>query len=137
MMLRTKYHLFDHMKGVSFVVMFALLPGACSYHYDNHDHPDLVTGEALFEYHCSSCHGTDGTGMLVKQSPANILTQLGREGIVNYITTPVNTQRTMPVFSNMPRAEAVLITSHLLNLQQIYDKTSINQKKPEELMIRP
>jgi mono/diheme cytochrome c family protein len=118
--------------------MLLLLTGltACS-NRDDHDHPDLTTGEQLFNHHCAECHGKDGTGMLEKRTPANILTRKSRDGIVNYITTDVNPQRKMPVFKNMPNAEAVAIANHLLKLRQKYQQTPYNQKKPQELMIKP
>jgi len=119
------------------VVIACLVLAACSKYSDKHDHPHLVTGEALFNYHCSACHGQDGTGMLADQTPANILTLRGRDGIIEYITQPVNPNRKMPVFANMPPAEAAKIASHLLELKKAYDKKPFNQKKPEELMIQP
>lgn len=119
------------------IICMAPVLAACSKYSDNHDHPHLVTGEELFNYHCSVCHGKDGTGKLADQTPANILTLRGREGIIEYITRPVNPQRKMPVFANMPPAEAALIASHLLKLKQQYEKKPFNEKKPEELMIQP
>ena len=115
----------------------ATLLCACVRHPDDHDHPHLVTGEALFNYHCSGCHGKDGTGMLADQTPANILTYRGRDGIIEYMTRPVNPQRKMPVFAAMPPSEAAKIASHLLQLKKAYADKPFNEKKPEELMIRP
>jgi hypothetical protein len=105
--------------------------------FDDHDHPDLKSGEDLFNHHCETCHGVDGSGKLVSGTPANILTQRGRDGIVNYITSNVNPQREMPVFNAMPYAEAIAITNHLLVLQRDYDALPFNKKKPLELMIEP
>lgn len=119
-----------------FLVLLVTLTAACAQR-DNHNHPDLKTGEALFNHHCAECHGQDGTGMLADQTPANILTHLSRDEIVNYITTPVNPQRKMPVFSGMPTAEAVAIADHLLELKQRYLITPENKKKPEGLLIKP
>ena len=58
---------------------------ACSKDRDHHDHPDLTTGEQLFNYHCAECHGEDGTGKLVDRTPANILTTKNLQGIVDYM----------------------------------------------------
>ncbi len=104
---------------------------ACSSR-DDHDHPNLKTGADLFNHHCAECHGEEGTGKLVSQTPANILTRRSRDGIAKYITTSVNPQREMPVFSTMPA-----IASHLLILQQLYEATPNNMKKPQVLMIAP
>jgi mono/diheme cytochrome c family protein len=117
--------------------LIAALLTACTRQTDNHDHPHLVTGKELFDYHCSGCHGKDGTGMLADQTPANILTYRGRDGIIEYMTRPVNPQRKMPVFATMPPAEAARIASYLLQLKKAYDKKPFNEKKPEELMIQP
>lgn len=117
------------------VVVISLV--ACSAERDNHLHPELTTGEAFFNHHCAECHGEDGTGRLVSQIPANILTRLGRTGVVNYMTTDINSQREMPVFRTMPYAEADAIAHYLFELQQHYEETPLNQKKPQELMIEP
>ena len=105
--------------------------------YDDHDHPDLKSGEELYNHHCETCHGVDGSGKLVSGTPANILTQRGRDAIVNYITSNVNPQREMPVFNAMPYAEAIAITNYLLVLQREYEMLPLNKKKPRELMIEP
>lgn len=109
---------------------------ACS-NRDDHNHPDLKTGEDLFNHHCAECHGKDGTGLLADQTPANILTLRGRDGIVDYITKPINPKRKMPVFGTMPIAEAAVIAEHLLELQQVYEDTPTSKKKPGGLMIKP
>jgi len=108
---------------------------ACSAR-DRHDHPDLLTGEQLFNHHCEECHGVDGTGKLVEQIPANILTRRDLNGIVAYITTPVNHKK-MPVFKTMPRAEAEKIARHLLSLRRSYADTPNGVKKPRQLLIEP
>jgi len=124
------------MKLIICGLIAAMLMLACTAR-DRHDHPDLVTGEQLFNYHCEECHGVDGTGKLFEQTPANILTRRDLNGIVAYITTPVNPQRKMPVFKTMPRAEAEMIARHLLSLQQAYAGMKDGDKKPRLLMIEP
>jgi|GEM_PF-408895 len=120
------------------LVLCAVALTACSKREpDDHDHPSLTTGEALYNYHCANCHGEDGTGMLESRTPANILTVRGQNGIVNYVTTPINAQRRMPIFSKMSRAEAITIAKYLMKLREGYWDTPNNLKKPEELMIRP
>lgn len=109
---------------------------ACS-NRDNHDHPNLRTGEELFNYHCAECHGKDGTGRLADQTPANILTQKRQQEIINYIRTDVNPERKMPVFATMPALEASRITNHLLKLKKNYDATPNEKKKNRALLIEP
>jgi len=106
---------------------------ACS--RDEHDHPNLTTGEQLYNHHCAECHGEDGTGKLFDVIPANILTKRSPIEIMNYITTPVGHERQMPVFKTMPKAEARLITDYLLTLREKY-KTA-EHRKPQQLMIEP
>ena len=109
---------------------------ACS-NRDSHDHPELKSGEALFNHHCAECHGKDGTGMLVDKTPANILTQKDAQGIVNYIRTQVREDRKMPLFNSMPAGEAALIANHLIRLKGTYAATPNELKKNPALMIRP
>lgn len=124
------------MKQVLTGLIVAVLMLACSGR-DRHDHPDRVTGGQLYNYHCEECHGVDGTGKLFEQTPANILTRRSFGEIISYITTPVNPDRKMPVFKTMPRAEAAAIARHLESLQQAYNETSNENKKPRLLLIEP
>ncbi len=101
---------------------------------DQHDHPDLTTGEQLFNYHCAECHGVQGTGNLIDGIPAIILTKKSHQEIINYITNETGHERDMPVFSTMPADEAKIITDHLLTLQQTYDKEGFQIK---QLLIEP
>jgi len=75
--------------------------------------------------------------MLESRTPANILTVRGLYGIVNYVTTPINPDRAMPVYRHMANAEAIAIARHLMKLRKGYWDTPNNVKKPEELMIEP
>ena len=112
-------------------MVFVSLSG-CS--QDQHDHPNLTTGEQLFNYHCAECHGVQGTGNLIDGIPAIILTQKSHQEIINYITTETGHERDMPVFSTMPADETKIITDHLLTLQQTYDK---NGPQIKQLLIEP
>lgn len=124
------------MKQVLTGFIVAVLMLACSSR-DRHDHPAMVTGEQLYNYHCEECHGVDGTGKLFDQTPANILTRRSFNGIVRYITTPVNPDRKMPVFKTMPKAEVAAIARHLQSLRKAYNETSNENKKPRLLLIEP
>ena len=101
---------------------------------DQHDHPNLTTGEQLFNYHCAECHGVQGTGKLFDGIPANILTIKSPEEITTYITTETGHEREMPVFSTMPVDEAKVITDHLLTLKKTYDQ---NGRQIKQLLIKP
>ena len=101
---------------------------------DQHDHPNLTTGEQLFNYHCAECHGVQGTGKLFDGMPANILTKKSPEEITNYVTTETGHEREMPVFSTMPADEAKAITNHLLKLKESYSK---NGPQIKQLLIEP
>lgn len=109
----------------------------CSKNRDNHDHPDLRTGEQLFDYHCAECHGDDGTGKLVDSTPANILTRRDVQGIVRYIRGDAWQGRQMPVFATMPVAEANKIAAYLIELRDRYDDLPANRRKNRQLLIDP
>lgn len=97
---------------------------------DHHDHPQLTTGEQLFNHHCAECHGEDGTGKLFDSLPANILTKKSPAEIMTYMRMPSPHERKMPVFIRMPPAEAKLITEHLIKLKTDYEKGIMNKPKP-------
>ena len=118
-------------------MLIAVAAAGCSKDRDNHDHPNLTTAEALFDYHCAECHGDDGTGKLVDGTPANILTRKDLEGIVQYIRGDVGQGRKMPVFATMPLAEAKKIAAYLIELRDRYDNLPENKRKSRMLMIDP
>ncbi len=102
---------------------------------ERHDHPDLTTGEELYNHHCAECHREDGTGILFDSLPANILTQKSPQEIITYITTDSNHNRLMPAFNTMPPGEAELITKHLFQLKIDYENEA--RSKPKQLLIEP
>jgi mono/diheme cytochrome c family protein len=118
-------------------VLIAAAAAGCSKDRDNHDHPNLTTGEELFNYHCAECHGDDGTGKLVDSTPANILTRKDLDGIVRYIRGDDWQGRKMPVFATMPVAEAKKIAAYLIELRDRYDNLPGNKRKSRMLMIDP
>jgi len=113
-------------------MMVMSISSGCS--QDQHDHPNLTTGEQLFNFHCAECHGIRGTGKLFDGIPANILSKKSPEEIARYITTETGYMREMPVFSTMPADEAKIITDHLITLQTAYDK---NGPQIEQFLIEP
>jgi len=120
------------MKSLLLSAMVALSVFGCS--QDQHDHPNLTTGEELFNYHCADCHGVQGTGSLFDGMPANILTQKSPEEISTYITTETGHEREMPVFKTMPAEEAKAITDHLFTLKNSFEK---NGSQIKQLLIKP
>ncbi len=83
---------------------------------DIHNHPDLVSGKQLFEYHCSVCHKDTGKGNFLKGVPANKDTELSANQIVHRIKHKDNSGDKMPVFTNMSAEEAKLISDYLKTL---------------------
>ena len=120
------------MKSFLLVSLIVVSASGCS--QDQHDHPDLTTGEQLFNYHCADCHGVKGTGNLFDGMPANILTIKSPQEIISYITTETGHEREMPVFQTMPADEAQAITDHLFTLKKSFDK---NGSQIKQLLIRP
>ncbi len=80
---------------------------------DVHDHPDLVTGKQLFNYHCSGCHNETGHGNFLKGVPSNRDTPLSPQQVSHKITTVGNEGSGMPSFPKMGQAEAAKIASYL------------------------
>jgi len=120
------------MKSLLLWAMIVVILSGCS--QDQHDHPNLTTGEQLFNYHCADCHGVQGTGSLFDGMPANILTIKSPREIINYITSETGHEREMPVFKAMPAEEAQAITDHLFILKNAFDK---NGSQIKQLLIKP
>ena len=120
------------MKSLLLLAMVVVSLSGCS--GDQHDHPNLTTGEQLFNFHCAECHGVQGTGKLINGTPAIILTKKGPSEITTYITTETGHGRDMPVFTTMPLDEAKVITDHLLTLKESFDKNGFQIK---QLLIEP
>ena len=120
------------MKALLLGTMIVAFLVGCS--QDQHDHPNLTTGEQLFNYHCADCHGVQGTGSLFDGMPANILTIKSPQEIINYITSETGHEREMPVFRTMPADEAQAITDHLFTLKNSFDK---NGSQIKQLLIQP
>ncbi len=83
--------------------------------YDVHNHPELVTGQQLFEYHCARCHKETGTGNFLKGIRPNKGTRLTIYQIAQKIYVEEETSK-MPSFPNMSAKEAAKIASYLKEL---------------------
>lgn len=101
---------------VFYTLVFCILLvtiSACS--RDTHEHPGLVTGEQLFNYHCSGCHKNTGKGKFLKGIPPNRNTVLSSAQIIHKINANNGEKVKMPSFPKMSEAEAeaVAIVSYL------------------------
>jgi len=131
-MSETAYIQGKRMKSLLLWVIVVISVFGCS--RDQHDHPNLTTGEELFNFHCVECHGVQGAGNLLDGIPANILTSKSPQEIAEYITIGKQRNREMPVFSTMSADEAKVITEHLFRLKESYDK---NGSQIRQLLIEP
>ncbi len=99
--------------GLSLTVLTACLPSA------EHDHPQLRSRDALYEYHCVGCHGKDGRGGTVSLAEANFLEKrMTHAAMINYLLRNNNPDRKMPVFDTMLRSEAMLIIDQVFVLRK-------------------
>lgn len=98
----------------SSVVAVMLLLTGCS--VDEHDHPDLVSGKQLYEYHCAGCHKADGSGLFLKGVPANRDTDLSAWQIVHKVKEGMEGESRMPIFARMPPQEASKIAVYVKQL---------------------
>jgi len=95
------------------LVVCLLLVTISSCSKDIHEHPDLVTGKQLFNYHCAGCHKDTGKGQFLKGIPSNRNTVLSSAQIIHKISTNDGEEVKMPSFPKMSQAEAIAIVSYL------------------------
>ena len=91
--------------------MLVLCLNACT--RDIHDHPDLITGKALFNFHCKECHLGSGTGNFLYGVPANKNTDLSTSQISHMIRHNGEPGRNMPIFATMGNSEVIKIAEYL------------------------
>ncbi len=84
---------------------------------ESHDHPERVTGEQLFNYHCAGCHKTSGSGNFLKGIPASKDTYLTRLQIAHKLKSDGSDGSKMPGFPNMSEAEAEKIASYVKGMK--------------------
>jgi len=107
---------FDHMKYTLLTLILTITLPACS--KDKHDHPELTTGQQLYQHHCAECHNENGKGQFLSGVPANIAISKDSSDIINYLKTRKKHDTQMPVFKTMPLPEAKKIVKHLEQLQK-------------------
>jgi mono/diheme cytochrome c family protein len=91
-----------------FVTLFGVL--GCS---DSHDHKANISGKALYEIHCASCHKVTGKGKFLKGIPPNRNTHLSVNELVEKIINSGSSESKMKVFNSMPKKEAKVIALYL------------------------
>lgn len=92
------------------ILVLALLLGACT---DKHDHPANLTGEQLYNLHCSGCHKETGKGKFLKGVPPSRFTGLSTKELMDKIRRGGNSKTKMKIFDNMSREEAELIAIYV------------------------
>jgi len=85
-----------------------------------HDHPQLKSRGALYDYHCAKCHGADGRGGTVNMAQADLLTKrMPYFEMVDRITSNDSPGHTDPMFHTMSRSEAKLIIDYVFELRKL------------------
>ena len=95
-------------------VVIAFLLNGCD--KDVHNHPDLVTGKQLFDYHCAGCHADTGKGNFLKGVPPNKNTTMAVWQIAHKVRIEANDKRKMPLYSTMSTQEAEMIADYVKQL---------------------
>lgn len=106
---------------------------ACS-NPDDHNHPDLWTGEDFYRYHCAACHRDAGRGDFLKGVPPAIYASLDAESFIALILEHQRPPTTrMPIFENMPRDEAKAIADYLqANIQHAHARSGETTSSPSD-----
>lgn len=97
-----------------FVMVSVIVLSGCD--KDIHNHPNLITGKQLFDYHCAGCHAETGRGNFLKGVPANKNTSLAAWQVAHKIRIEANDKRKMPLYPNMSTQEVELIASYVKQL---------------------
>ena len=100
---------------IATAILLSLTLSACD--NDVHDHPELVSGRDLFEYHCASCHQSSGIGKFLLGIPPNKNTKLSFTDVIHKIKDDDGNERNMPLFETMSKEEASKITAYLKGLK--------------------
>ena len=104
------------MKYNQLIVVLTGLIFIAGCHKDEHDHPPGITAEELYQLHCSGCHQESGEGRFVSGIPSIKLTGLSSHEIADKIRRPhkqTGDDRNMPIYTNMPRQEALKIAVYI------------------------
>lgn len=77
----------------------------------------MASGEALYNYHCSSCHKENGHGNFLLGVPSNSDTQLSRNAVITLITKGYHSKPGMEPIADLSHAEARKIVDYLATLR--------------------
>ena len=81
---------------------------------DVHRHPQLKTGEQLYNHHCAACHQRSGDGAFLDGIPAVTYTPMKIHEIVDHIRGHGRSDDSrMPRFSSMSTHEAERIAVYI------------------------
>lgn len=75
--------------------------------------PVKANGKQLYEYYCAECHKSSGNGQFLKGVPANATSIKSEVEIVRLIRQGHPEHDRMPVFKDLPRNDAILISKYL------------------------
>lgn len=101
-------------KHLALILTGLILISGC--HNDEHDHSEGITGKELYQLHCAGCHQESGEGRFISGIPSIKITGLSSHDIADKIRKPhkqSDDDRKMPVYSNMPRQEALQIAVYI------------------------
>ena len=106
----------NYLKTALLVVAVQSLQG-CGEAADDHNHPELTTGKALYEFHCAECHKSTGSGSFLSGIPANKDTELSSTQVVELLRgIHRDGGESMPVWKGMSTQEAAKIATYLKTL---------------------
>lgn len=104
------------MKGVSLTILLGLALTGCG---ESSPPPSAsASGEQLFNHHCAGCHRQEGTGNFLRGIPANALTHMDIDDVVDLIRRGDPEKPKMPAFRELSRYQAERITLHLWELRK-------------------
>jgi len=76
-----------------------------------------ASGEALYHYHCASCHKDNGHGNFLLGVPNNADTQLSRNAVITLITKGYHSKPGMEPIADLSNREAQKIVDYLATLR--------------------
>jgi mono/diheme cytochrome c family protein len=103
---------------IALVVLFGGVMGCAP--PPEHDHSQLKSRGALYEFHCAECHGLDGRGSGESAAQGNLFSKrMPYIEMVGRITSRDELAHTDPMFDTMSRSEAKLIIDYVFELRKL------------------
>lgn len=106
-----------NLKLLPLVVLPIFMLSACNKSGGEHDHPELITGQQLYDFHCSECHQKDAKGKFFYGFPDLVELKLDISDVRKQVLGKEGPGRKMPLFTTMPDAEVMLIAEYLVQLK--------------------